>query len=360
MLVGPARLLSVASDVKEILLRDVRCETPMSTDIVNYEQGRGLLATEDATAHHLPDFFRRCRTLAEFNAFKRAGFSDALACEVFIRDEFDGLLTMLERAVRDASPPFARVTDDFIAPLVELLMLRGCEREVLILTAGVSAFRQHSYDNWDGGQWAWILSVGLQPHYYAQLDQEERLDCEKSLAIVANELLSDHPAHSVFRVDIQMSKDVDTREWRKRSEGWLSGEGINNQGRVRSDNIASRAHDGLLFRSQPEIHVYGALKASGVCFAPLPVFLRGGETYQRIEPDFVVIKQGAIMVIEVDGDTVHKETPAEADQRTRIFKYAHALIERVKSSECDSPEKAKACVDRLLAAFDEWRATRRA
>lgn len=73
---------------------------------------------------------------------------------------------------------------------------------------------------------------------------------------------------------------------------WLRGEGITNQGRVRSDNIAARAFDGLLFRSQPEINLYGALKAAGVSFAPLPVFVRGGHDYRRIEPDFIIVKDG--------------------------------------------------------------------
>ena len=44
----------------------------------------------------------------------------------------------------------------------------------------------------------------------------------------------------------------------------LSGEGITNQGRVRSDNIAARVHDGLLFRSRPEVLFYEALKRKGV------------------------------------------------------------------------------------------------
>jgi len=43
--------------------------------------------------------------------------------------------------------------------------------------------------------------------------------------------------------------------------------------------------DGLLFRSQPEINLYRAFKALGITFAPLPVFIRGGETY----PTFRII-----------------------------------------------------------------------
>lgn len=66
--------------------------------------------------------------------------------------------------------------------------------------------------------------------------------------------------------------------WRASARAWARGEGINNQGQVRTDNIASRRHDGLLFRSQAEVHLYDALKARGVYLAPLPVFIRGGAT----------------------------------------------------------------------------------
>jgi hypothetical protein len=85
--------------------------------------------------------------------------------------------------------------------------------------------------------------------------------------------------------------------WREHARAWMRGEGINNQGRVRSDNIASRQHDGLLFPSDPEIHLYEAMKARGIYFAPLPVFIRGGKPYERLEPDFLVIDQGVVLLI---------------------------------------------------------------
>ena len=47
---------------------------------------------------------------------------------------------------------------------------------------------------------------------------------------------------------------------------------INNQGKVRSDNIASRQHDGLLFRSAPEINLYCALKDLGLMSLRCPSF----------------------------------------------------------------------------------------
>ncbi|NEQ96272.1 MAG: hypothetical protein F6K30_06045 [Cyanothece sp. SIO2G6] len=56
--------------------------------------------------------------------------------------------------------------------------------------------------------------------------------------------------------------------WQQDARNWLVGKGITNQGRVRSNNIANRECDGLLFRSGPEINIYRALKSRGMAFAP--------------------------------------------------------------------------------------------
>jgi hypothetical protein len=114
-------------------------------------------------------------------------------------------------------------------------------------------------------------------------------------------------------------KDIHDPDWRSKAKSWLKGEGIHNQGRVRSDNPAPYSKDGLLFRSKAEINLYDALKNRGITFAPLPVFLRGGDDYRRIEPDFVIFQSGKIIVVEIDGPVFHAESPAEAHERTTMF-----------------------------------------
>lgn len=114
----------------------------------------------------------------------------------------------------------------------------------------------------------------------------------------------------------------------------------------------------LLFRSQPEINLYRALKAAGVSFAPLPVFVRGGKDYRRIEPDFIIVKDGMVSVIEVDGDTVHQESPAEAHARTTMLVHEGAHVERVKASACETLEKAMECAERILESLAKVRASR--
>lgn len=88
------------------------------------------------------------------------------------------------------------------------------------------------------------------------------------------------------------------------------------------------------------------------------MFVRGGETYRRIEPDFVLIKDGIVMVVEVDGDTVHTESPAEAHARTTMLAHEGVHIERIKASECDSQEKAVLYARRLVQVLEKLRKTR--
>ena len=121
-----------------------------------------------------------------------------------------------------------------------------------------------------------------------------------------------------FYITSEMPDDPD---WRNKARRWLSGEGLSNQGRVRSDNVAPYQADGLLFRSQPEIHLYRALMGRKISFAPLPVFIRGGELRRRVEPDFVIFHRGEVLVVELDGKQFHHETPVEADERLTLLSY---------------------------------------
>jgi hypothetical protein len=89
----------------------------------------------------------------------------------------------------------------------------------------------------------------------------------------------------------------------------------------------------LLFRSQQKINPYKALESQGVSFAPLAVFIRGADSYRRIEPDFFIVRDGISMVVEVDGDTVHTETPEEEHVRTTMLAHEGVHIEIIRASE---------------------------
>ncbi len=232
----------------------------------------------------------------------------------------------------------------------------GSANEVAVIVAAVPTIEETSYDNWNGGTYGYTLTLQVPAHVYAQVKPSlERL--EKAIYSKIEEFLRGS-SNQVLHAVVIAPEVVGDDGWREKARAWLAGDGITNQGRVRSDNIAPRRLDGLLFRSKPEMLLYEALKALGVAFAPLPVFLRGGKRYQRIEPDFIIVRQGIVLQVEVDGDTVHTESPADAHARTAMLAHEGVYLERVKASECDSPERAGLCAQKILAAIDRYKASR--
>lgn len=239
--------------------------------------------------------------------------------------------------------------ESVLGTLARLFAADGAAKEVAILTYSSPELVENHYDSWNGGTTYYTLFLHVPLTLYPQIEasvDELQKSIEKKAKIFLegfqNDILSDIKIIPAI---------VEDPQWREKAAAWLAGSKISNQGRVRSDNVAPLTTDGLLFRSQPEIHLYKALKASSISFAPLPVFIRGGESYSRIEPDFVLVHKGITMVVEVDGDTVHVESPAEAQSRTRTLQHEGVVVERIFASECNTPENAKSAVTKIMAAF---------
>lgn len=262
---------------------------------------------------------------------------------------------------RRRSPTTTERPDDFpidpdplIGSIAEILKSRGQARELALLADCRIRIEQESYDNWNGGSKGWAIVCSLDAALYSRLAGDEVEAAEGTVKEIANDFFRPYSHHFVEKVLFIPSSDY-AGEWRTAANAWLSGKGINNQGRVRTDNIASLEVDGLLFRSEAEINLYRALKRKGVTFAPLPVFLRGGASYARLEPDFLLLKDARVMVVEVDGDTFHRESPAEAHQRLLPLYHEGAHIERVAAKDCETPEKAIACAEQLLSILEKMR-----
>jgi len=246
--------------------------------------------------------------------------------------------------------------ESVLGTLARLFAAEGAAKEVAVLAYSTPELTETHYDNLNGGTTYYTLFLHVPLNLYPQLEeglgkiQDKILDKTKIfLESFPNDILSE--------VKI-VPAVVEDPQWREKAAAWLSGSKVTNQGRVRSDNVAPLTIDGLLFRSQPEVQFYRALKSKGVSFAPLPVFLRGGESYSRIEPDFVIIHSGITMVVEVDGDTVHQETPAEAQSRIRMLQHEGVQVERILASECDTPQKANESADRILEAIKKLKAAK--
>ena len=247
-------------------------------------------------------------------------------------------------------------TESILGTLARLFASEGAAKEVAVLTYSAPELVETHYDNWNNGTTSYSLYLRVPLNLYPQLQGGMGL-IEEAILQKAQIFLDQFPNDHLTQVKI-VPAVVEDPQWRDKASAWLTGEKLTNQGRVRSGNVAPLTVDGLLFRFQPEIHLYRSLKALGISFAPLPVFVRGGEAYKRIEPDFFLMHGGIAMVVEVDGDTVHQETPAEAHARTSMLQLEGVHIERIQSSECDSAEKAKTAAKKIMGAIEKLKAAR--
>lgn len=254
-------------------------------------------------------------------------------------------------------PSFQTDLEKILAAVTRTFAQEGNAAAVAVLACSTPTLEQSDYDTTlDGPLYGYILTLEISEDLYRQL-LNSRNSLAEAIATRFNSLTPQYRDEKISSVAITPAL-TDDPNWRDKARVWIAGAGVSNQGRARSDNLAPRMADGLLFRSQPEINLYRALKALGISFAPLPVFVRGGETYRRIEPDFVILKDGILLIVEVDGDTVHRETPAEAHDRTTMLAYEGALVERVNASECDTPEKAKDCARKILGIINKLKANK--
>jgi hypothetical protein len=252
----------------------------------------------------------------------------------------------------DFSPSEA---DSVLATAAGILARKGATREVAVLANGDPSFDPID-TQWSGDSTQWSLDIVVPRHIYEQI-RDERSQLEKAILGELEDIFRRYRNDWVASVTIhpQLSGNKD---WKEDAKAWLRGDLVTNQGRARSNNIAALEHDGLLFRSKPEINLYDALKQSGNPIAPLPVFVRGGKEFQRIEPDFLIVRRGLLMVVEVDGDSFHTESPADASARLELLSSHGIDVMRVKADDCSTPANASLCAQRVIDYMDKLKTSR--
>lgn len=252
----------------------------------------------------------------------------------------------------DYEPPF-QDPDRVLGAIAQHLAADGDEALAASLVSATVEQIFVEYDNWDGGTTRWDFAVRLAPPEYQRIGEAGR----DRLATRVNALLQEMVPEIGFWVSVSVSLNVvDDPDWRA---SLLKDRGIlTNQGRAFSKNPAWLEHDGLYFRSQPEKTLYDAFKKSGAIVAPLPVFVRGGERFSRVEPDFVLVRDGVVVFIEVDGRSYHKETPADAHYRLKPFEDEGVRVMRVKAEDVSTAELAAGYVRGVLLQVDKWRKQR--
>ena len=237
--------------------------------------------------------------------------------------------------------------ENAIASAVEALKVRGDARAIAVLVAGKAEFRLWGTDtDWEISEWRLFIALPVQL-FYAMTD-DDRKATEVAISDVVAPFFAIKPNDKLETVVIIPMVAKAEEGWREEALRFIKGEGVTNQGRVRSDNIASKQHQGLLFRSKAEIALFSALTRAKLAVAPLPVFVRIGKVYNRLEPDFVVVYKGLTFIVEVDGDTYHRELPAEADKRLVPLTYEGVEVRRIRASDLVSDEAADLAVKELI------------
>src|SRR5689334_11353799 len=135
-------------------------------------------------------------------------------------------------------------TDTILSTLAHLFANEGKAREVAILANAEAELLQTDFDNWDGGTYGYTLRLRVPVELYVQVASVKE-ECEKIIEATASPLFGEREYLKRVVIDPIPAEDS---QWRDKARAWLAGTGVNNQGRVRSDNIASRECDGLLFR----------------------------------------------------------------------------------------------------------------
>ena len=255
---------------------------------------------------------------------------------------------------------FAAELDKFLAALARRFAKKGANAEVAVLTLGRPTCEHVEVDADDFPFDLYAITFEVPQRLYDQV-ADRRKAIEKNLESECYALSRCYPEISFPGGPVCITVRIEMRDdplWRKKAREWLPKQGLSNQGRVRSDNVAPYEVDGLLFRSPSEIYLYHALKGRNISFAPLPVFIRGGDLYRRVELDFVIFDHNQFLVVELDGKQFHDESPVEAHERLIMLQREGARIERIRSSECDTAEKAQTIASQLIALLKKYAANK--
>ena len=111
---------------------------------------------------------------------------------------------------------------------------------------------------------------------------------------------------------------------------------------------------GMRFRSKTERRIAEALDRANVAFFPNARGRLGvaPDYRENREPDFLVVSEGKLGILEVDGDAAHPPQNAAADHaRDRLFRsHGIKVVERFPATTCyEDPDRVVAEFRRLLA-----------
>jgi hypothetical protein len=205
-------------------------------------------------------------------------------------------------------------------------------------------------DSWNGDTLVWPIRAELTPEGFADLNASpDGQNARNAIEHTVQQTVQDRfDGHRLGNVTIVPRLDV------------LTGgkpNGINNQGRAHPNNPAALPHDGCHFRARTETYFHDALKGVDVLFAPLPVFVKANALRRRVELDFLIIKDGITLIVEIDGGS-HTERPVDAQDRLIAFEQEGCHVFRVDAADCANLIQAAKMVKRILEHISQLKFSR--
>ncbi|MFO1235170.1 MAG: hypothetical protein U1E47_09050 [Rivihabitans pingtungensis] len=192
-----------------------------------------------------------------------------------------------------------------LASAVEALKILGDARAIAVLVTGKCTMQL-----WDSdyGIDSWHLFISLPVHLFYAISEDERKSTEGSIEEVMRPFFSSTPCDSLASVMLSPLVVEAQDGWREEALRFVKGVSVWGQVKRQQHRLQTTSKR-LLFRSKAEITIFRTHPIAKLAVAPLPVFVRIGKAYNRLEPDFVVVFKGLTFVVEVDGDTFHRELP---------------------------------------------------
>lgn len=250
----------------------------------------------------------------------------------------------LDPTALTAPPGFPMPAEELLAGIVELLKLRGGVGALSIVMAAKARIEEWEQDNWNGGTTVWRLNLELHVRCYVKLSPSDRESAIDDIEAAGKELFR---RGNRERLVVEISPRFHQPEgWRSAANRHLVEAHYSNQ--FEGSPPAPLRHDGLVFRSQEHILLYKALLAHNVSCAVLPAFVHGRLALERHAPDLVVVRDGAIVVIHLIGETL--ALPPAASLLAATLQMG-ATVVRINVRECATLELAERCATRIVLSM---------
>ena len=220
--------------------------------------------------------------------------------------------------------------DDFLFTIVNYFVNQQNNQDnyiaELLLGASIDIEETSQYgQKWNFMQAGIIIKVPYQIQYYFSEQLKERI------IEVCNRFVPRSWNYEFTYLEVEPQLEHEYEGWQQDVLTLIRQQNVNNQASFEFTNAPVYTYKGLKFRSRTEVKVMQEFeKYTDILVFPLPIAVCGGN---KREPDFLVLKNGKMKILEVVSDTYHPSVEDEA-ARTRWFQLHQLQIIAYDAHRC--------------------------